>query len=483
MADEELMRWLLENGVEAWNMERKRALDGPPGVHSLDSIFNVPDFSYANFWWAFQRYGKPTETWPISLAGIDLVQVDLSHAMLRLVNLTKAELVAADLTSANLNETILVDAQLQDAELRDARLEEADLTRADLTGAVLAGADLHGAVLVDTNLAKADLVGADLSGASPWKAVLFPPDLTSPEQYRGPLEAIESISDLLTEIGKLRSHHNSHDDNISLYFRGEPQCGWDLKPSVMRDNFIGAEGDMLLDLISRRPEEFSELPSSLAQWVLAQHHGLKTRFLDVTKNPMVALFHACEEDPNYDAEDARLHVFAVPRALIKSFNSDTASVLANFAKLSRHEQDLLLGRDAGPREYAYRGSHEYRDAMDRVCQFIQEEKPYFQSRIDIRDLFSVFVIEPQQFSERLRVQSSGFLVSAFHERFERTEVEREISNIHVYAHYTLSIPCNQKPDILEDLQLINIRRETLFPGLDESAKAITDFHEKMQRDL
>ena len=244
MADEELMKWLLKNGVESWNMERKRALDRPPGVHSLDSIFSFPDLSYANFWWAFQRYGKPTETWPISLAGIDLVEVDLSHAMLRLVNFTKAELMAADLTSANLNETILVDAQFQDAELRDARLERANLTRADLTGAVLTGADLHGAILVDTNLAKADLIGADLSGVSPWKATLFPPDLTSPEQYRGPLEAIESISGLLVEIGKLKSHHNSHDDDISLYFRGEPKCGWDLKPSVMRDNFMSLRGNV-----------------------------------------------------------------------------------------------------------------------------------------------------------------------------------------------------------------------------------------------
>ena len=474
MADEKLTRWLIENGVEAWNTEREKTRDLPPGIHTMNSDFVLPDFSDTNFWWAFQKYGASSEEWPISLAEINFIQANLSHAMLRLVDFTGARLSGSRLRNANLRKTKLIDAHLQRADLRNALLHEADLTRADLSGALLKGAEFCNATLVDTNLVDAELIGADLSGASPWKATLFTPHVASPDQYMDRLEAVTSVSDLLIEVGKLRDHHDSRSDDISFYFRGEPRCGWDLKPSVMRGEFTGVEGDMLLELISRRPEEFSELPSSLAQWVLAQHHGLKTRFLDVTKNPMVALFHACEENPNYDTEDARLHVFAVPRALIKSFNSDAASVLASFAKLPRREQDLLLGRDTGPRENSDVDFGRYRKALDRVCQLIQEEKPYFQNDIDVKDLFRVFVLEPQQFSERLKVQSGAFLVSGFHERFEREEVQREISNIHTYAHYVLSIPYGRKRNIIEDLQLINIRRETLFPGLDEAAKAITD---------
>ena len=203
-----------------------------------------------------------------------------------------------------------------------------------------------------------------------------------------------------------------------------------------------------------------------------------TRFLDVTKNPMVALFHACEQNEDYDREDARLHVFAVPRTMVKSFNSDTASVVANFAKLSRDEQSLLLGKEMGYQDRGHRRTNYYAKAMDRLCQLIQEEKPYFQNRIDIRDLFRVVIVEPQERSERLRVQSGAFLVSGFHERFERHEIESMIPNVPVYAHYTLSIPHDCKPGIVEDLQLINVKRETLYPGLDESAKAITQSHEQ-----
>ena len=97
----------------------------------------------------------------------------------------------------------------------------------------------------------------------------------------------------------------------------------------------------------------------------------------------------------------------------------------------------------------------------------------FWRKIDPRDLFRIFVVEPQQSFERIRAQSGAFLISVSHERFERNEILELNPDIPVYGHYTLTVSGeSRKDDIMKDLRLLNITRESLFPGLDEAAKTV-----------
>ena len=228
----------------------------------------------------------------------------------------------------------------------------------------------------------------------------------------------------------------------------------------MRDDLKVHESAMLRDVTSRRPEEFSGISSALGRWVIAQHHGLRTRFLDVTRNPLVALFHACADSED---EDGRLHVFATPKSLVKPYDSDIISVIANFARLHRNEQMPFLNQSRK------RNSETTR----RLYQLIRSDKPYFDERLDPRDLYRVFVVEPQRSTERIRAQSGAFLISAFHERFERDEILKRNKDTPVYAHCALTIPKGFKSGLLDELQLLNVSGETLFPGLDASAHAVT----------
>ena len=416
MANSEHIAWLLE-GVEAWNERHQKV----PGKGYLFT----PNLEDAPLYRIFRDADKLDGRGNIPLAGADLFDA----------NLSKADLNSADLSHSN-------------------------LWRADLTNA---------------NLHFADLTGANITASEPWKAALYPSVIRSPEQHPDKARPVTSIKDLLPKIQRLK---NYYDPTITFYFRGESECGWDLRPSVMRSDVAVYERELLIDLVSRRPEEFNEMTSALAQWVLAQHHGLQTRFLDVTRNPLVGLFYACDKtgQKKQEKENGRLHVFAVPRTLVSTFNSDTISIVSNVARLSRRQKDALLGKHFSLGNNRIRDENEHTEAMRILYQLIRQEKPYFEERIDPRNLYQVFVVEPQQSSERLRAQAGAFLVSAFHERFERDEILKWNKEIPVYAHYRLTISGKHKHRIMEDLQLLNVTRENLFPGLDSSAKSVSDYY-------
>ena len=167
-------------------------------------------------------------------------------------------------------------------------------------------------------------------------------------------------------------------------------------------------------------------------------------------------------------------------SLVKPFNSDTVSLITNFASLRRGEQNLLLGKteedtkgDINP-SYGeeWQPGFSYALAMNRLYQFIRLEKPSFQERISPKALLKVFIVEPQQWIERIRSQSGAFLISALHERFEENEIRAWSDDLTVYHQYPLEVPCRDKGELGEELTTFNVTNETMLPGLAQSAKSV-----------
>ena len=478
MADPQHMAWLKE-GVGAWNARRQR--------EHFD-----PDLSYEDISSALggdQR--EDILRISVRLRDVDLSGANLKNSTLRNADLTAATFNMADLSGANFTGSDFTGASFVGGSSRGAHFHSAKFVKTfffqhDLTAAQFNRSELQETRFLECTvtgalLYTASLTAADFIQSRPWTARLYWP--TNQENVASkPFEeeGIGGVNDLLDRCRELRAAHG-HD--VVLYFRGESRRFPALSPSVMRDPEPGeadlrsVEKEMLDDLMMRQPDAFSGLDSALSQWVLAQHHGVRTRLLDITRNPLVALYNACNGNSD---EDGRLHVFGVPGSLIKTFNSDTVSVLASFAKLTRVVQTLLLGKsqsdapeDALPNRAEHLiGSDPFGKAKGLLYNIIRQERPYFEERIDIRDLFRVFVVEPQRSFERLRAQSGAFLLSAFHERFEQNEILRWNEHIPIYSHSVLIVPRDHKESALSELRLLNVTRETLFPSVDEAASAV-----------
>ena len=445
---------------------------------------------------AWDRWRNQIDINP-NLSGLstsDLLRSDgLSNAEKR-INLGFGNFQSVDLSYSNLAGVHLVRTDLQNASLRESNLEGAVLIAAKLRGA-----DLYHAKTNGSFFGLADIANTDLTLTQLWNAKLHPgsDSETDLEPIANDQRPIATIGDLSNLIGHLeeRFADRSGRHRVTLYFRGQESDEWILQPSVMRPDpkYMGlglrmVEHEILTELMARQPDPFHNTSSAFAQLVLARHHRLPSRLLDVTRNPLVGLFNACvnTEDPHQPAKqaqsrDGRLHVFAVPNEMIRRFNSDAVSVIANFTKLSRGEKNTVLTKteedideydDIKPGFYVHNQPFDYgyREMLARLRQFVGQEKPNFEDRIDPRDFFRVLVVEPQQSFPRIRAQSGAFLISAFHERFERTEILKRSAGLPVYGHFVQTVPKDRKQEILHELRRLNITRETLFPGLDEAGE-------------
>ena len=237
---------------------------------------------------------------------------------------------------------------------------------------------------------------------------------------------------------------------------------------------------MLADLIRERPGDFKDATTAFTQWMTAQHHGLATRFLDVSRNPLVALFFACWDD-ELEHDDGRLIVFQMPNGsngLVTNYDSYYAALVANYAKLSRKEQkELALFWSVVQATRLHIGHREV-PALLHLKDLISQDQPsdrlmfirddYLEMKVDF--LSRIFVIEPPLSIERVRAQFGAFITSGICMDFgdDSNMPGRDPTGPPVMFR----VPKECKKNILKELDMLQVMEKTLFPSLDTSAKAI-----------
>ena len=85
-------------------------------------------------------------------------------------------------------------------------------------------------------------------------------------------------------------------------FRGQSDSSWGLHPKCSRPPYCLRDDQEMFTLWKRNAIELCDNPPD-DDWhwlALAQHHGLSTRLLDWSSNPLVAAFFACKDNDDND---------------------------------------------------------------------------------------------------------------------------------------------------------------------------------------
>lgn len=114
---------------------------------------------------------------------------------------------------------------------------------------------------------------------------------------------IESLGEYIQKIGDLRQNESYS----TIFFRGQQNNEWKIEPSIFRDNMLSIEHELMQLPLQEVPEEFTDMSSMFDIMTKYQHYGMCTRLLDLTTNPLVALYFACKLNNNQNCSEKEFY--------------------------------------------------------------------------------------------------------------------------------------------------------------------------------
>lgn len=296
---------------------------------------------------------------------------------------------------------------------------------------------------------------------------------------------ISSVDEYMKEISKLNEQKS--DVNAQLFFRGQAVEHWDIKPSIFRDNMLSVEHYLMSEPLRQVPNEFTNLGASFEIMEKYQHYGMCTRLLDVTTNPLVALYFACERhnEEDYKNSESKEIERRGPQGIVYfkevsmplKYNDLAVKVISKLASYEL-DDDTTINMVV---------QNLFEDGIVSVNQ--KERWSDEKGALEFINLCqSVCTVLPIMNNDRLIRQSGAFLLPGKFNFFSRGDkmqdaiISKAECNLREEFDKTFFyIADENKEAIRSELEHCNISEANLFPELEYQLKYICKHNETQRR--
>lgn len=262
-------------------------------------------------------------------------------------------------------------------------------------------------------------------------------------------------------------------DGTEIFFRGHDDATFELTPSLLRKwpngnwQFMPSEDRLCKEILIAHHDEFQGDQYCFDRLVRMQHYGVPTRLLDISGNPLVALFFACHGNSRTEHLEGEVIVVRVESESVKYYDSDTVSCVSNLSNLNfAQKNDINLSLD-------FDEFNDTEGVIGKLIHHIRSEKGFFEPRIKPSDLGSIICVKGKRNNSRIKSQSGAFLLFG-HEAVlaEAGQAGVEIARITI----------GNKSHILSQLDRININVTTVYPSIDQTAVHLRDHYQSPKVD-